>query len=226
MPDLPQPPSEFLGFKVNQAWDYENAFYLTSGVERIGKLLAHADLYRMITSLPGQIVECGVFKGASLIRWATFRTLFEADHSRRILGFDAFGEFPRSGDSTDRTFIEWFESEAGAGISEQELRECLASKGFSNIDLYPGDILQSVEEYVTANPALRIALLHLDLDVYKPTMEALRHLWPCIVPGGILVIDDYGVVSGATRAVEDFLLADGITFQKLPFTHIPAYVVR
>lgn len=112
------------------------------------------------------------------------------------------------------------------GISETDLRECLALKGFSNIFLYPGDILNSVEEYVAAHPALRIALLHLDLDVYKPTMEALRHLWPCIVPGGILVIDDYGMVSGATRAVEDFLLADGITFQKLPFTHIPAYVVR
>ena len=42
----------------------------------------------------GDIVECGVFKGASLIRLATFRDLIEDSQKRKILGFDSFGKFP------------------------------------------------------------------------------------------------------------------------------------
>lgn len=54
-------------------WDYENGFYLFSSVSRINKLLSHYELYKMILGLPGHIFELGVYKGASLIRFATFR---------------------------------------------------------------------------------------------------------------------------------------------------------
>ena len=60
-------------FDSTQAIAYENGFYLTSDITRLAKALGHFELYRMITHLPGQVVECGVFKATSLVRWATFR---------------------------------------------------------------------------------------------------------------------------------------------------------
>jgi hypothetical protein len=126
-----------MGFDVASRWDHENAFYLTSGIDRMGKLIAHVDLYRMIIDRPGHVVECGVFKGASLIRWATCRSLFEAEHSRKIIGFDAFGAFPYSGDAIDRDFIDRFEADAGTGISLTDLEACLDYKGIGNVELHP-----------------------------------------------------------------------------------------
>ncbi len=96
-------------FDIDKKWEYENGFYLTSHKTRLAKLLAHYELYKMITNLPGHIVECGVYKGASLTRFANFRDSLESSYSRKIIGFDVFGKFSRSGDSNDLNFIERFE---------------------------------------------------------------------------------------------------------------------
>ena len=46
-----------------EAFFYENGFYLTSGVSRIGNILSHYELYKKIINMPGDVVECGVFRG-------------------------------------------------------------------------------------------------------------------------------------------------------------------
>ena len=63
--------------------------------KRILKLLDHYEVYNKILDIKGDIIECGVFKGASLIRFLTFRDLIEKKDKRKIIGFDAFGKFPR-----------------------------------------------------------------------------------------------------------------------------------
>ena len=88
------------GFDYSKEWEYENGFYLTSHPSRLGKSVVHFEIYKEILHLPGAIVECGVYKGASLIRFATFREMLESQYSRQIIGFDAFGEFPREKIST------------------------------------------------------------------------------------------------------------------------------
>ena len=75
-------------------WKYENLFYLTSDKKRILKLLDHYEVYKKILNIKGDIIECGVFRGASLIRFLTFRDLIEKNNKRKIIGFDAFGKFP------------------------------------------------------------------------------------------------------------------------------------
>src|SRR5436309_3395378 len=98
-------------FDPARAWDYENGFYLTAPVARLGKALAQYDLYRQIVGLPGDLVELGVYKAASLVRWLTYRSLLEADASRRVWAFDAFGAFPSEDVSgaSDQAFIRRFE---------------------------------------------------------------------------------------------------------------------
>lgn len=62
----------------------------------MGNILAHYEIYKKIINLPGDIVELGVFKGGSIIQFATFRELLENENSRKIIGFDIFGEFPQT----------------------------------------------------------------------------------------------------------------------------------
>ena len=217
---------QLFGFDTDLKWDYENGFYLTSPLTRISKMLAHYELYKTITHLPGHIIECGVYKGASLIRFCSFRELLESPSSRKVIGFDAFGKFPRKGDSLDQAFIDRFEGIGGEGISSDELEQILALKSFSNYELVEGDILQTVPDYLAAHPELKIALLHIDVDVYHPTKVILETLYDRIVPDGLVVLDDYGTVAGETRAVDEFFADQPVRFQKLPIAHIPTYVKK
>lgn len=215
---------QLFGFDVDRVWDYENGFYLTSPAVRIGKLLTQYELYKTIVGLPGVVVECGVYKGASLIRWATFREFLESAHTRRIVAFDAFGKFPVSGDSLDVEFIERFEAEGGLGIPASELARVLERKGFTNCELVEGDILETVPRYVAAHPELKIALLHIDVDVYEPTMVCLRHFYERVVRGGLIVLDDYAMVAGETAAVDDFFASRDVVIEKLVISHRSTHV--
>lgn len=79
---------------VSKKWDYENGFYLTCETSRIGKLLNHLEIYKKIIDLPGDVLEFGVYKGASIVRLLSFRNLLENQFSRKVIGFDIFGKFP------------------------------------------------------------------------------------------------------------------------------------
>ncbi len=210
-----------------KSFEYENGFYLTSPVSRIGKLLAHYELYKKITGLPGEVVECGVFKGASLIRWASFRNLLETPFSRRIIGFDTFDAFPLPDDPQEQVYVERFVAAAGSkSLSVEELYQVLEAKRIDNVELVPGDIVQSVPEYAKANAHLRISLLHIDTDTYRPAAVALEVFYPLVVPGGIIVLDDYGTFPGETRAVDELLKTHGLRLEKSSLNSVPSYVVK
>jgi hypothetical protein len=211
-------------FSLDKKWDYENGFYLTSHVTRLAKCLAHYELYKSIIHLPGHIVECGVYKGASLVRFSSFREILENQNSRKIIGFDAFGEFPRQEDYEDSRFIEEFEGQGGHGIPITQLQEVFTYKSFSNYELIQGDICSTIPKYVSEHPELKIALLHIDVDVYEPSVVILENLYERVVKGGLVVFDDFGTVAGETRAIDEFFDGKSVTIEKLPLGHIPSYI--
>jgi hypothetical protein len=216
---------ELFRFNTDNVWDYENGFYLTSHVTRISKLLAHFELYKSIVNVPGHVVECGVYKGASLIRFATFREVLESPYSRKIIAFDAFGKFPEPlDDARDSVFVKDFEKAGGDGISLAELRRVFEHKAFNNYELIEGDVADTVPRYLYEHPELKVALLHIDVDVHKPTVVILEHLYERVVRGGLVVFDDFGTVTGETRAIDEFFVGKDVTINKLPISHIPAYL--
>ena len=102
-------------------WDYENGFYLTCETGRIGKFINHLEIYKRIIDLPGDVLEFGVYKATSFIRFLSFRDLLESEHSRKIIGFDAFGKFPDNLSlESDQDFVENFEYQGGYGIGKRE----------------------------------------------------------------------------------------------------------
>ena len=214
-------------FDTVNDFDYENGFYLTSSLDRLGKLLAHYELYKKITSLPGAIVECGVFKGASLLRFATFRNLLESPFSRKIIGFDVFDEFPATHFEKDKEYLEKFIASAGANsISFEELQSVFKYKQINNYELVKGDINITIPQYKKINPHLKIALLHIDTDVYEPCVTILNHLFENVVRGGIIAFDDYGTFPGETQAVDEFINDKEIIVNKLSISHIPSYLIK
>lgn len=211
-----------------KSFDYENNFYLSCDSTRIGRLLAHYELFKMVSNIPGAIVECGVFKGASLARFAMFRELFENTHSKKIIAFDTFGKFPKTKFSQDENRLKLFLKEAGKeSISKPQLMEVLKKKKIEkNIELVKGDITKTVPQYLKSHPELRISLLNLDTDVYEPAVTILENLYPRIVKGGILILDDYGIFPGETKAAEEYFKDKKVEIKKFSFSTPPCYVVK
>lgn len=219
-------PLTIRGLSNQNIWDYENAFYWFSHPTRINKLLAHYELYKSIIKLPGEVLEFGVYKAASLVRLATFRNVLENDFSRKIVGLDAFGKFPYTNLTlkNDLEFIEDFEKSGGDGLDLEVVNSIFREKNFQNVFLIKGNIFETLPQYLEKYPATRIAFLHLDMDVKEPTTFALDLLYDRIVPGGLIVFDDYNAVAGETYAVDEFLKNHHLKIEKTNYCYAPSFI--
>lgn len=130
--------------------------------------------------------------------------------------------------ASDEKFItDWNEQFKEEFISREDILLTLKNKKIDNVELIQGDILETLDSYVKSNPALRIALLHIDTDVYAPAKKALEILFDRVVKGGLIVLDDYGIVEGETLAVDEFLKTHDYKLEKFTFSHnIPAFFVK
>lgn len=211
-----------------KSFEYENNFYLSCDSSRIGKTLAHYELFKIANNLPGAIVECGVFKGASLCRFSMLRELFGNSLSKKIIGFDAFGKFPSTKYQHDIKHRKRFIDTSGEeGISIQQMIQVLKNKKTnSNVELIKGDITKTVPHYLKLHPELKISLLNLDTDIYEPSVTILDNLYPRIVKGGILILDDYGTFPGETKAVDEYFKDKDIEIKKFPFAATPSFIIK
>lgn len=215
--------------EFEKSFEYENNFYLSSGVNRMAKVMAHYELFKKTVDIPGSIVECGVFKGASFVRFAAFRELLCNPTAKKMLGFDAFGPFPQTSFDLDQKPREKFIDDSGEeGIGKEQLEEVLQQKGiFNNIELIKGDLTKTLPEYIEAHPELRISFLNIDVDIYEPTKACLDLLYDRMVKGGVVLLDDYvSAFPGANKAVEEFLSDKNVEVKRFPFSVTPCYFIK
>jgi len=213
-------------------WYYENKFYLTSDKTRIKKITDHYEIYKKISHLEGDIIECGVFKGVSLIRLLTFRDFDEQSKIKKIYGFDIFGSFPKptkdkEHQKRDSMFAKLHDKNIGLGINFKKLNNSLKIKGFKNYHLVKGDVTKTIDEFIKRRKNLKISLLHLDLDIYTPTKHTLEALYKFIVKNGIILIDDYSHIKGATLAIDEFMTKHKkLKIQKISLKSRPSFIIK
>jgi O-methyltransferase len=174
--------------------------------------LCEAIRYLGRAGIDGSIVECGVWRGGSMMA-AALTLLERGDTERELHMFDTFTEIPRP-DERDTHMSgtpgpEFFERVVEADedvyglLPLDRVRELLASTG------YPSERMRFVqglvEQTIPAQAPERIALLRLDTDWYRSTIHELRHLYPRVAGGGIVIVDDYGEFTGARDAVDEYL---------------------
>lgn len=208
-------------------WDHYNDFHLTCSTRQMNRVLSHYELYKMAREVPGEIIECGVFKGASLIRFAMFREIFGESSAKKIIGFDTFGTFPEPEFEPDKERRKEFIDEAGSkSITTEQLRNVFETKGVGNFELIKGNVNNTIPEFIQDNPELRISLLNIDIDVYGATKTILEELYPRVVSGGVILFDDYGKFPGETKAVDEYFSNDEIEIRRLPFAEEPPYAIK
>ncbi|MGQ0549362.1 MAG: TylF/MycF/NovP-related O-methyltransferase [Armatimonadota bacterium] len=174
--------------------------------------LCHAVRYVARAHVPGAIVECGVWRGGSMMA-AAYTLLLEHDASRDLYLFDTFEGMPPPSPHD----LRWDGATAGqvlaesdpadeeatwAAVSIDKVRSVMRSTGYDEARIHC--VAGLVEETIPRQAPDSIALLRLDTDWYASTKHELQHLFPRISRGGVLIIDDYGYWQGARRAADEY----------------------
>lgn len=184
----------------------------------IARFLAHYELFKEITEVPGVIVDLGVFRGASTFTWAKLCEIFCPTDVRKVVyGFDSFEGFPalsehdgpvdtvndvRVGGYFGGTSIENDLSMARAAMNHDR-----QFPHIERVQFVKGDVVKTIPEFVKAKGnGLRISLLNLDVDLYAPTKVALEQFVPLMSVGGVIIFDEYAVdtFGGETKAVDEY----------------------
>ena len=209
------------------SFEFENNFYFTCNNDRISKIIIQYELFLKTQKIKGDIVECGVFKGTSLIRFGIFRDILK-NKSKKLIGFDTFGKFPSAGFSKDfKKRKKFLEQSGGESISKKQLLKILNEKKISkNIELVEGDIIKTLPKYVKKHPNMKISLLNLDVDLFEPTKIILENLFPKIVKGGIIILDDYNIFPGETKAVKEYFKDKKVIIKKFDYRKSPSYIIK
>lgn len=214
-------------------WDLYNQFSLWGDVDRFTKLLARYELFKRIVDRPGDIVEGGVLKGAGVLYWAKLIEIFNPQSRRKVVGFDTFAGYPedtsRKHDQRTAKAFTKEQIQAEEQISPEAIMDVAKQQGLARrIELVKGDAAQTVKEYVDAHPGFRVALLNLDFVLYDPSLAAMRHLYPRVVPGGVVALDEYAVSDkGESEAVDEALAGELVELNSFPWAKSPtAYFVK
>lgn len=214
-------------------YDSFNTFIFSRDRKVFHKLVCRIKFFDMVKDLPGDVVECGVFKGSGIFTWSKLIELYCPFEIKKVVGFDYFGKYfvDKLSDSDKLSMGQVF---SRCDAQDEELSvETITSK-YQNIEIPPhkfelvkGDISLTTRKYVEDNPGFRISLLYMDLDLEKPTTDTLNNLWNVIVPGGIIIFDEYGYgVWTESKAVDDFVAQHKLKLCKTNVSAPTAYVIK
>jgi O-methyltransferase len=178
--------------------------------ERIFALVV-ATRYVVDNDVPGEVVECGTWRGGSM--QAVARTLMGRGVTDRDLHlFDTFEGMPPPTEQDRRlagpSAAEMLQTRPKTNIvwaiaDLEDVQAGMAQTGYPHerVHYHPG----LVQDTIPAQAPERIALLRLDTDWYESTKHELAHLYDRVTPGGVIIIDDYDYWEGSKQAVEEFM---------------------
>jgi hypothetical protein len=190
---------------------YENCRqYTMTSWERLYALYKSVR-YVVENKIPGDLVECGVWRGGSM-KLAAHVLLSLGATDRTLFLYDTFEGMTQPDPSVDKDLSgnnainDWSEAQRRgvkwAYSPLDEVRETMAQVGYpmARIRLIKGPVEQTIPDTVPN----KIALLRLDTDWYASTRHEMEHLYPLVSPEGVLILDDYGHYQGAARAVDEY----------------------
>ncbi|HEX9989877.1 MAG TPA: TylF/MycF/NovP-related O-methyltransferase [Chloroflexia bacterium] len=190
-------------------WQYVQPFTMTSK-ERIFALCRSVE-YIIKHQIPGDIVECGVYKGGSMM--AVAKSLVAQGAERKLYLFDTYEGMPDPADADVTVY-----GKAAADIMRKEDKATSDIWAYSPLEEVQRNLRDTgydarllvfvkgrVEETIPEQAPEQISLLRLDTDWYESTYHELVHLYPRLSVGGVLIIDDYGHWQGARKAVDQYI---------------------
>lgn len=187
-----------------------------------GGYISNLGLANQMRDVNGAVVECGVWRGGMIAGLADL-----LGPNREYVLCDSFEGLPPAADidgekakayQADKT-DPMYHDNCTAG--EEFARRAMAQSPATRVRYVKGWFNETLPTLELSEP---IALLRIDGDWYDSTMACLSNLYPKVASGGIVVLDDYHVWDGCSRAVHDYLSAKGSTARIRQWDHLVCYM--
>ena len=205
----------------NDNYQNFNNFIFSNDIKIMGKLLHRFQHFLNIKDLPGDIVEVGVFKGSGISSFMKFIEIFCPNSNKKVIGFDIFDVVEsenvlKSDKDIDRESMNIIYDRVNHDdLTLESVNNNLIKTGISNdkFILVKGDVEKSIPIFLEQNPGFRISYLYIDVDIDRPTYFTLKYLWDRILPGGVIIFDEFEYHKySESNGVEKFLKEKGIDF--------------
>lgn len=192
--------------------------------------VALANAVDKVSNLDGHIIECGVFRGSTLLGMA-HRLALQGRREVKLIGCDSFQGFPaptKEDALTDGTFHERALEGVYSDTSYEALSSRIAALGYAqNIKLLKGFFNDTLPQLGHVS----FSLVHLDCDLYQSYVTCLNFLYPRLLRGGYMVFDEYDLAApaypGAQKAIDQFLADKPEKLQQLgDGTHARCFIVK
>jgi hypothetical protein len=222
-------------YKNQEIFDSYNKYMFSNDKDIFNKMVMRIRLFDQVKTLHGDIVECGVFKGAGILLWLKLLNMHHPNDIKKVIGFDFF----------DSSFVEELDNDidkktmkdvfirckdlSDDDISMNGIRNKILYGGFNEtkFELIKGDISTTSKDFLINRPGFRISLLYLDLDLEKPTYDTLMNLYDRVVSGGIIVFDEYGYHAWSeSNAVDMFVKQHNLTLYNTFIKSPTAYIIK
>ena len=204
-------------FETNHIDEIDEKFHQLN-LGNIGNVIYWLKFFEMTKNVPGDIVECGIGRGRSLIILCALNYFFEKNEGgqRRIFGYDSFEGFPEP-TIEDRSFRDhkkgdWSKSPTGKDVYTEEFVKKVLTEAKIPINEIKLTLTKGFfEKSLPNHPNDPIAILHVDGDLYQSHKSTLENLYDKVSSGGVIIFDDicYGFENsepfpGARTAVKEF----------------------
>ena len=204
-------------------------------ISDMNKLLARYHIFQHVLPVHGDIIECGVYRGAGLMSWAHFSAIMEPlNHHRKIRGFDTFKGFAEIHRKDSGNLLEIARKGGLAANAHDDICEAIRLYDsyrmlghIPKVSLHPGDATRTIPAFIKKNRHLVVALLYLDFDLYKPTKCAIEHFLPRMPKGAVIGFDELAQEHwpGETMAVLETVGLRNLKIQRLPFQPSVSFAV-
>lgn len=198
-----------------------NNFIFSNDTKVLGKLLHRFNFFNMTKDLPGDIIEVGVFKGSGIATFSKFVDIFCNRSNKKIIGFDIFDDAKKESIlDKDGEFDKSKMKIVYSRVENNDLSLAAVEARLENMQLHQrhmlirGDVAETMPEFIKENPGFRASLIYMDADLDRPTYAALVQLWDRLLPGGVIVFDEYEYHKfSESTGVERFLKEKGISYE-------------
>ncbi len=204
----------------DETYEAFNKFIFSNDIKLLGKLLHRYNFFRDTMHLPGDIVEIGVFKGSGIATFSKFVEIFCPNSNKKIVGFDIFNKsnadtiLDKDSEIDKNAMKIVYSKVTDSELSLDSVTNRLNGMGKDRkFILVEGDVEQTLPKFLSENPGFRVSMLYIDVDLERPTYIALKHLWERILPGGVILFDEFEYHKfSESSGVEQFLKEFNLEF--------------
>jgi antirestriction protein len=210
---------------VNYPRDFEKMQFHEMDQSISSALFAHYELYKKVSNLEGTIVKCGIAAEQGFTKFAVFRKLISTHSTEKVIAFEKFTKSLSFKSVDQRTgALEYKIKEPVASV--EKAQDKLLKKGVAHIDFIPGNLDDSIPDYLIEHPELKISYLCLDLDDYTASINSLQYFYPRVVYGGITVFDNYHKHGEDYKAITDYFRHNKINISTFSVNKGPHFTIR